>query len=175
MTSVSDIFRTMSYGPAPESTARAEQWLDGHERRFGHFIEGGWVEPSDGEWFDSINPAKDAVIAAVAQGSEADVDRAVAAARGAQADWAALGGHGRARHMYAVARGIQRNSRLFAVLESLDNGKPIRESRDIDIPAGGPALLPPRRLGAVDGRANCPASSHGRCGRARSSRGISPC
>ncbi|MCZ6755007.1 MAG: aldehyde dehydrogenase family protein, partial [Gemmatimonadetes bacterium] len=134
MPTVSDIFRTMSYGPAPESTARAEQWLDGHEHRFGHFINGGWVEPSDGERFDSINPAKDVTIAAVAQGSEADVDRAVRAARAAQPAWAALGGHGRARRLYAIARGIQRNSRLFAVLESLDNGKPIRESRDIDIP-----------------------------------------
>jgi len=134
MTTVSDIFRSMAYGPAPESTARAEEWLDGHERKFGHFVDGGWVEPGDGEWFDSINPAKDEVIAAVAQGSEADVDRAVAAARAAQVGWAALGGHQRARHLYAIARGIQRNSRLFAVLESLDNGKPIRESRDIDIP-----------------------------------------
>ncbi len=134
MTTVSDIFRSMSYGPAPESTARAEEWLDGHDRRFGHFIDGRWVEPGDGEWFDSINPAKNEVIAAVVQGSEADVDRAVAAARAAQEGWAALGGHGRARHLYAIARGIQRNSRLFAVLESLDNGKPIRESRDIDIP-----------------------------------------
>ena len=81
MTTVSDIFRTMAYGPAPESTVRAEQWLDGHERRFGHFIDGGWVEPSDGARFDSINPAKDVTIAAVAQGSEADVDRAVQAAK----------------------------------------------------------------------------------------------
>jgi aldehyde dehydrogenase (NAD+) len=134
MTTVSEIFRSMTYGPAPESPARAEEWLVGHERSFGHFIGGAWADPVDGERFDSINPAKGEPIAAIAQGGPSDVDRAVAAARRAQPDWAALGGHGRARYLYALARGIQRHARLFAVLESLDNGKPIRESRDIDIP-----------------------------------------
>ncbi len=124
----------MSYGPAPESTARAEQWLDGYERRFSHAINGEWVEPSDGERFDSINPATNTTVASIAQGSAVDVDRAVQAARAAQPGWWEIGGHARARYLYAIARGIQRNSRLFAVLESIDNGKPIRESRDIDIP-----------------------------------------
>ena len=73
-------------------------------------------------------------LAQIAQGSAADVDAAVRAARAAQPGWCALGGHARARHLYAIARHIQKQSRLFAVLESLDNGKPIRESRDIDIP-----------------------------------------
>ncbi|MEE8061070.1 MAG: aldehyde dehydrogenase family protein, partial [Gemmatimonadales bacterium] len=134
MTSVPEIFRSMSYGPAPESTARAEQWLDGYERRFSHAINGEWVEPSDGERFDSINPATNTTVASIAQGSAVDVDRAVQAARAAQPGWWEIGGHARARYLYAIARGIQRNSRLFAVLESIDNGKPIRESRDIDIP-----------------------------------------
>ena len=70
----------------------------------------------------------------VADGNEADVNRAVAAAADALEGWVAMGGHGRARYLYAMARHIQKNSRLFTVLESLDNGKPIRESRDIDIP-----------------------------------------
>ena len=87
-----------------------------------------------GEWFDSINPATNTVVASIAQGSPADVDQAVRAARAAQPGWWDIGGHARARYLYAIARGIQKHSRLFAVLESIDNGKPIRESRDIDIP-----------------------------------------
>ena len=102
--------------------------------KFGHFIGGRFVPPAPEEWFESTNPASGDRLASVAQGSAADVDSAVRAARGAQPAWFALGGHARARHLYALARHIQKQSRLFAVLESLDNGKPIRESRDIDIP-----------------------------------------
>jgi aldehyde dehydrogenase (NAD+) len=134
MTSIRDAFDTMAWGPAPESAATAEAWLDQHGRAFGHFIDGGWVAPSPVERFATINPATGKELAQVAQGSKADVDAAVAAARAAQQSWWALGGHGRARWLYALARQVQRNARLFAVIESLDNGKPIRESRDIDIP-----------------------------------------
>ncbi len=134
MSSITDIFQTMSYGPAPEAPGRAEAWLGTHEGRFGHFIDGVESEPSPAAWFDSINPATGAVLAQVAQGSPDDVDRAVLAARAAQPGWQSLGGHGRARYLYAIARHVQKHSRLFAVVESLDNGKPIRESRDIDIP-----------------------------------------
>ena len=134
MTSIRDAFETMAWGPAPESPATAEAWLARHPKGFGHSIGGAWVEPSAGERFATINPATGAELAQVAQGSKADVDAAVAAARAAQPAWWALGGHGRARWLYALAREVQRNSRLFAVVESLDNGKPIRESRDIDIP-----------------------------------------
>ncbi len=134
MTSVREAFESMSWGPAPESPSLAMQWLEEHGRRFGHLIGGAFEPPVAGEHFATINPATGQELARVAQGSAADVDRAVAAARAAQPGWWALGGHGRARWLYALAREVQRNSRLFAVVESLDNGKPIRESRDIDIP-----------------------------------------
>ena len=122
----------MAWGAAPESATIAMEWLDRHQRRFGHFINGEWTAPSD--TFAVINPATAKELAQVTQGSDADVDAAVAAARAALPGWRGLGGHGRARWLYAIARGMQRNSRLFSVVESLDNGKPIRESRDIDIP-----------------------------------------
>jgi aldehyde dehydrogenase (NAD+) len=134
MTSIRDAFETMAWGPAPESPASAEAWLARHAGGFGHYLGGAWMEPFGGERFPTINPATGAELARVAQGSKEDVDAAVGAARAAQPAWRTLGGHGRARWLYALAREVQRNSRLFAVVESLDNGKPIRESRDIDIP-----------------------------------------
>jgi aldehyde dehydrogenase (NAD+) len=134
MASISDIFETMEYGPAPEAAAPALDWIAEHGGAPGHWINGKWARPAAGEWFESVNPASGTVLARVAQGSARDVSAAVRAARAAQPRWAALGGHGRARHLYALARQIQKHSRLFAVMESLDNGKPIRESRDIDIP-----------------------------------------
>src|SRR5207244_9223380 len=103
-----------------------------YEKVFGHFINGEWTEP--GETFDVINPSNREVLARVTQGTKADVDVAVAAARAALPGWQALDGHARARYLYALARGIQKHSRLLAVLESMDNGKSIRETRDIDIP-----------------------------------------
>ena len=133
MASVPEIFQTMAYGPAPEGVGLANEWLEAHRRRFGLFIGGEWT-PGDGESFETLNPATGKPLARITQASPADVDRAVRAAREAQAGWWALGGHGRARYLYALARQIQKHSRLFAVLESLDNGKPIRESRDIDVP-----------------------------------------
>ncbi len=134
MASISEIFETMEYGPAPEAAAPALDWIAEHDGAPGHWINGKWARPAAGEWFESVNPASGKVLARVAQGSAKDVNAAVRAARAAQPGWAALGGHGRARHLYALARQIQKHSRLFAVMESLDNGKPIRESRDIDIP-----------------------------------------
>jgi aldehyde dehydrogenase (NAD+) len=131
---VSEIFNTMEYGPAPEAKQLAVEWLEAHGSSFTHYIGGKFVEPAAGEYFESINPATGRMLARVAQGSAADVDRAVAAARHAQADWAALAPHARARYLYAIARQLQKHSRLFAVLETLDNGKSIRETRDLDIP-----------------------------------------
>ena len=130
--SVKEIFETMEYGPALEATQEAMQWLQNHDRRFGHFINGAICEGSD--HFNSCNPATGEVLAKIAQANEQDVHNAVASARAAQADWAAQSGHQRARVLYAIARLVQKHSRLFATLETLDNGKPIRESRDIDIP-----------------------------------------
>ena len=129
---IAQIFETMDWGPAPESAKEAQAWLDGHSRRFGHFIGGAFTEGAS--HFDSRNPATGEVLAQVAQGTPGDVDAAVAAARAAQGKWQKLGGHGRARVLYAIARLVQKHARLLAVLETLDNGKPIRESRDIDIP-----------------------------------------
>src|SRR6267143_282045 len=135
MATVAKLFETMEYGPAPESDAPALEWLTQHDGgRFGHFINGRGVAPADGQYFETINPATKAVLARVAQGSKADVDAAVAAANAAAPVWAGLTPHARARFLYAIAREVQRNARLLAVLESLDNGKPIRETRDLDIP-----------------------------------------
>ncbi len=135
MATVAKLFETMEYGPAPESDAPALEWIRQYDNgRFGHFINGRWVQPTAGQYFETINPATKAVLARVAQGSPADVDAAVAAANAAAPGWAALPAHARARYLYALAREVQRHSRLLAVLESLDNGKPIRETRDLDIP-----------------------------------------
>ncbi|MEP3785256.1 aldehyde dehydrogenase family protein [Ascidiaceihabitans sp.] len=130
--SVKEIFETMDYGTAPENASEALAWIVDQGGQFGHFIDGAFTDPGTG--FDSKNPATGDVLATLTQATDADVTRAVAAARKAQPKWAALGGHGRARVLYAIARLLQKHSRLFAVLETLDNGKPIRESRDIDVP-----------------------------------------
>ena len=122
----------MEYGPAPESAAEATNWLAQHHAAFGMFIDGAFTDPADG--FDTRNPANGQVLAQITQAKTAEIDTAVAAARRAQPKWASLGGHGRARFLYALARLLQKHARLFAVVETLDNGKPIRESRDIDIP-----------------------------------------
>ncbi len=132
--SIKEIFASMDYGTAPESTDAAEQWYADRDNTLLHFIDGQWQQPDSGEFFDTTNPAKNTVLAKVADGAAEDTNRAVVAAAAAQPAWAALSGHQRARYLYAIARQVQKHSRLFAVLESLDNGKPIRESRDIDIP-----------------------------------------
>jgi len=132
--SVAEYFSSMEYGPAPEDDRAARAWLDQHAGRFGHFINGAWRDSDAAARFDSREPATGRVLASIAQGESADVDAAVQAAHDALEGWQAIGGAGRARHLYALSRMVQRHGRLFAVLESLDNGKPIRESRDIDIP-----------------------------------------
>jgi aldehyde dehydrogenase (NAD+) len=132
--SIAEKFLTMEYGPAPEEPKDALLWLDRHQRKFGHFIDGEWRQPVAGVFFDTTNPATGEKIADIAQGSAADIDAAVRAARNALPQWQSLTPHARARYLYAMARAIQRHSRLLAVLETIDNGKPIRESRDIDIP-----------------------------------------
>jgi aldehyde dehydrogenase (NAD+) len=153
---VRDIFQTMDYGPAPEASAEAMGWIATHGGRFGHWIGGAFTAP--GATFATKNPATGKVLAEVTQGTEADVAAAVAAARKAQPKWARLSAHARARVLYALGRLVQKQSRLFAVLETLDNGKPIRESRDIDIPlvarhfgyhAGLAQLLPSEFPGMV--------------------------
>jgi aldehyde dehydrogenase (NAD+) len=132
--SVTEKFVSMEWGAAPEDPREVVTWLDGHARKFGHFIGGEWRKPAEGKYFDSADPATGDVLASVAQGSSADVDAAVAAARGAFGGWQKIGGHARVRYLYALARLVQKHSRRLAVLETMDNGKPIRESRDLDIP-----------------------------------------
>jgi len=132
--SIAEKFVSMEYGPAPEESKEAVAWLGRHGHRLQHFIGGGWQAPAAGEYFDTVDPSNGEKLASVAQGSPADVDAAVKAARAASSGWRALSPHARARYLYAIARLVQKHSRLLAVLETMDNGKPIRESRDIDIP-----------------------------------------
>jgi len=132
MNKIAQIFDSLDYGPAPEAPDQAIAWLDARGRRFGHFIDGKWTSP--GKTFTADNPATGASLAEITDGTPADVDAAVKAARAAFKSWGALSGYERGRYLYAIARMIQKHSRLFAVLETMDNGKPIRESRDADIP-----------------------------------------
>jgi aldehyde dehydrogenase (NAD+) len=132
--SIAEKFVAMDYGPAPEDAKEALTWLDQHKRRFGHFINGSWLEPAAGQFFDTVDPSNGEKLASVAQGSAADIDAAVRAARAAFPKWQSLTPHMRARYLYAIARQVQKHSRRLAVLETMDNGKPIRESRDLDIP-----------------------------------------
>lgn len=129
---VKEIFETMDYGTAPESATEALRWLVDNGDRFGHFIDGKMTDV--GTTFDSQNPATGEVLAQLTQATQSDVDAAVAAARKAQGKWAKVGGKARAKYLYALARLVQKHARLFSVLETLDNGKPIREARDVDIP-----------------------------------------
>ena len=132
MNKIMQIFQSLDYGPAPEGPDQAIAWLDSHGRKFGHFIDGQWTKP--GKTFTADNPATGAPLADITDGTAEDVDQAVKAARMAFKSWSALSGYERGKYLYAIARAVQKHSRLFAVLETMDNGKPIRESRDIDIP-----------------------------------------
>ena len=129
---IKDIFDNMDYGKAPESPDQALEWLAQHNNKMHHYIDGEWSKGKG--HFDSNNPASGKLLAKVAQADKKTVDKAVQAAEKALPKWQALSGHERGQYLYAIARLMQKNSRLFAVLETLDNGKPIRESRDIDVP-----------------------------------------
>src|SRR5689334_7296501 len=134
MPTVAEIYETMDYGPAPEARDPALAWLDARGRELKLFINEEWVAPQSGQYIETLSPANNQPLARVAAAGPADVDAAVAAARAAFPAWSGLPGHARARYLYAIARHIQKHSRLLAVLEALDNGKSIRETRDIDIP-----------------------------------------
>lgn len=131
---IKEIYNTMVYGPAPETAKPALEFLENHKRKFELFIDGAWVKPNSKKYLDSNNPSNKEFLAQIAEADETDVDKAVKAANKALPEWVAIGGFERAKYLYALARQIQKHSRLFAVLETLDNGKPIRETRDIDIP-----------------------------------------
>jgi aldehyde dehydrogenase (NAD+) len=133
-TSVAEKLASMEYGAAPEDPGNTLAWLDQFGRRFGHFIGGKWQCSAGGGHFATTDPSTGEKLAEIAAGNAADVNAAVRAARAALPRWQALTPHARARFLYALARQVQKHSRRLAVLETLDNGKPIRESRDIDIP-----------------------------------------
>jgi aldehyde dehydrogenase (NAD+) len=118
------------YAPAPESRDVVDL-----RSEYGLFIDGEFVEPAAGGAFKTVNPATEEVLAAVAEADATDVDRAVTAARRAQAEvWGPMPGAQRAKYLYRLARVLQERARELAVLETLDNGKPIKESRDVDVP-----------------------------------------
>jgi aldehyde dehydrogenase (NAD+) len=117
------------YAPAPESRS-----IVSIQPRYGLHIGGAWVEPAAGERFATVSPSTEEHLAEIAQAGEEDVDRAVRAARAAFPAWAALPGSERAKHLFRIARILQERAREFAVLETLDGGKPIKEARDVDVP-----------------------------------------
>jgi len=127
-------FEQLNYSQALESDAQAQAWLQQNQRRFGHYIDGAFTGEAEATLVDVLNPATSEVLAHIEVASKEQINLAIASARVAQTDWLALGGLGRAKILYALARNLQKYARLAAVLETLDNGKPIRESRDADIP-----------------------------------------
>lgn len=131
---ITQIFASMDYGPAPEAATLAQAWIAQYGPNMPIYIGGKWSAPTGGVYFPSVNPATAQPLAQIAQSGAADVEAAVAAARAAFPTWSSLSGHQRARYLYAIARQVQKHSRLFAVLETMDNGKSIRETRDLDIP-----------------------------------------
>ena len=171
--SVARYFDEMNYGPAPEADTEVRAWLKRHDAAFGHFIDGEFVPPSSGDLRRQDGAGDRRKLARIANGNAADVDAAVAAARKAQGKWAKLGGPARARHLYALARMVQRHGRLFAVLEALDNGKPIRErATSTSRWRPGTSIITPA------GRSCRSANSPTRCrsaSSARSFRGTSRC
>ncbi|XP_066265133.1 aldehyde dehydrogenase family 16 member A1-like [Branchiostoma lanceolatum] len=132
--SVPEIFESMDYGPAPESTDVVRAWLDKYDRSFGHFINGKWVKPEGRKTYQTKCPSTGEVLATTIQGEDEDVELAVGAAKKAFESWSTLPCHVRARYLYSIARNVQKHQRILTVMESLDNGKPFRESRDADIP-----------------------------------------
>ena len=125
----------LEYGPAPEDTKVVNAWLDDHGRSFGHFINNKWYKPEDRPIYETINPSTGEVLCKTIQGNQDDCNYAVQSAREAYGSWSKLTPHARARHLYSIARHLQKHMRIVACIESMDNGKPIRESRDSDIPA----------------------------------------
>jgi len=127
-------YDAMDYAAAPEARGEADAWMKATDFASALFIDGRWRKAASAKTFAVREPSTGKVLCHVAEAGKADIDAAVEAARRALPKWQAAGGYARARTLYAIGRAMQRNARLFAVLESIDNGKPIRESRDIDVP-----------------------------------------
>src|SRR6476659_2120313 len=122
--------KKFDYAPAPESRAILDL-----KPSYGLFIDGQFVDTLDGRSFKTVSPSSEEVLAEITEAGQADVDRAVAAARKAYDKvWSKLPARARGKYLFRIARILQERARELAVLESLDNGKPIRESRDVDIP-----------------------------------------
>ena len=131
---IKELFKTMEYGPAPEQSQFAQDWLDKWQSKLKLYINGEWREAKSGEYVNALNPSTGKVLTQVSKAAKEDLEDAVQSAKNAQKAWYELGGHVRARYLYAIAREIQKSARLLAVLETMNNGKPIRETRDIDVP-----------------------------------------
>ena len=131
---LSQDFEQLNYSQALESDSEARAWLQENNHRFGHYVNGAFISQADAELIDVYNPATEERLVQIEVATSEQIDMAIASARAAQPSWQALGGLGRAKVLYALARNLQKHARLAAVLETLDNGKPIRESRDADIP-----------------------------------------
>jgi aldehyde dehydrogenase (NAD+) len=134
MNEIADILKSMDYGPAPEEDSHVRSWLASHKAGFGHFINGKFTSLAKSKTFKISNPANGEALGEASIGSAKDVDNAVSAAAAAFKRWSALTGNQRARHLYGLARLVQKHARFLSVLETIDNGKSIRETRDIDIP-----------------------------------------
>jgi aldehyde dehydrogenase (NAD+) len=124
-----DFNKIWGYDPAPEGTEHIHL-----KEQYELFIGGKFVKPESGKYFNTTNPSSEKVLARIAEASDADVDKAVKAAKKAFGPWSKLPASERGKYIYRIARLIQERAREFAVIESLDGGKPIRESRDVDVP-----------------------------------------
>ncbi|RYE89462.1 MAG: aldehyde dehydrogenase family protein, partial [Myxococcales bacterium] len=125
-----DFGSAWTYAPAPEGSEHIKL-----RDRYELFIDGRWQEPADGKHFDTINPATEAKLTEVAEAGEADVDRAVQAARRAYDQvWSKMRPLERGKYLYRIARRIQEKARELAIVETMDGGKPIKDSRDVDVP-----------------------------------------
>ena len=125
-----DFTSKWAYAPSPESTDHVQL-----KEQYDLFINGKWQKPVKGKYFDTINPATEKKLASVAEATQEDVDKAVKAARTAYTNvWSKMPTKERAKYIYRIARMIQERAREFAVIESMDGGKVIRESRDVDVP-----------------------------------------
>ena len=127
-------FQNISYGPAPEDSKEVNSWIKNLKNPNNHFINGKFVKSSSSKKLNIINPSTNKKIATLSVASKKDVNAAVSAAKKAHVKWSKLSSFDRSKYLYALARLIQKNSRFISVLETIDNGKPIRETRDIDIP-----------------------------------------
>ena len=127
-------FNKLSYGPAPEDSEEVYEWIKNLNKPNKIFINNKFVKSSGTKKLDIINPSNKRILGKLSVSSKKDVDNAVRAAKNAFPKWSKLSGFERSKYLYALARIIQKNSRFLSVLETIDNGKPIRETRDIDIP-----------------------------------------